>query len=226
MFGFSSIYSDLLCSCLVGVALAFTLISVGSRRSKLKHTKYVAKDSAESIASPIDASVCIGEQNVLNIATGDTASEPDPVRRNDSDNDLQLLPKINAEKALPKLEPLKHLFMLTDEQMEEAVRLTNMEIDNTNKDSTVQKGSRCRKTTTVKGEQNYLNCPVDDAIDASDFYRTLDWVVYLVAGIMACYAVNVYTRGDFGRILLGFFPNEFDSLKLKEYLQKFYAEPT
>lgn len=108
----------------------------------------------------------------------------------------QKIPIINEEYAKKKLAPMQNMLGLTDEQMSTAIKDTNEQIGKTSDMSQLDSGDT-------------LNSIVDG-------------VVLLVAIAFGCYAVNVFTRGDFGRILAAMFPVEMDSLKLKDYLEKFH----
>ncbi len=46
-------------------------------------------------------------------------------------------------------------------------------------------------------------------------FITLSFVLFVL------YAINVLTKGDFGRVLLGFFPTEMESIGLADYLIMF-----
>jgi hypothetical protein len=107
--------------------------------------------------------------------------------------DGEKVPVINEEHAKKKLAKLQHLLGLTDEQMSEAIKETNREI--------AQDPSK---------------------LDASDnLARSVDAVVLIAGLLFASYALNVYSHGDLGRMVLGMFPAELKALGMAEYLEKF-----
>jgi hypothetical protein len=107
--------------------------------------------------------------------------------------DVEKIPVINEEYAKKKLAPLQNLLGLTDEQMSKAIKDTNNEIAHD-----------------------------PSSLDASDnLARSVD-VVVLIAGLLFCfYALNVYSHGDLGRMVLGMFPAELRALGIADYLEKF-----
>jgi hypothetical protein len=100
---------------------------------------------------------------------------------------------VNESRALRKLAPLKGVLGISDEQLSGAIKDTNQQIKN---DPSV--------------------------LDAADsISRTVDFVVLIAALLFGFYVLNVFSRGDLGRVVLGFFPAEMSSLKLAEYLRNF-----
>lgn len=106
------------------------------------------------------------------------------------------LPVINEEYAKKKLAPMQIILGLSDEQMSTAIKDTNKQI------------SESTDTTQLDGSDN-LNSFVDG-------------FVIFAALIFGFYVINVFSHGDFGRMLSAMFPVEIDSLKLKDYLEKFH----
>jgi hypothetical protein len=47
----------------------------------------------------------------------------------------------------------------------------------------------------------------------------IDWFIYLTLFCAFCYFFNVSTNGDFGRVVAGIFPREFETLGLKKFLE-------
>ena len=99
------------------------------------------------------------------------------------------LPKINEEYALKKLAPIQNFLGLSDEQMGRAIEDTNEEI------------VRMRDTSQLDISDN-LN-------------GIIDGIVFIVGIAFGCYAINIFTQGDFGRMVAAMFPDEVKSLKLR-----------
>lgn len=106
---------------------------------------------------------------------------------------IEKIPVINESHAMKKLAPLQNLLGLSDEQMSKVIQETNAEI--------------AQDPSTL------------DAADSLS--RSVDLFVFLCALLFGFYAINVWTHGDLGRMLLGFFPVEAASLKLADYLRDF-----
>lgn len=126
------------------------------------------------------------------------ANDPtDPRDRNEcnaNDDSDSNIPLINEDHALKKLSSIQGLLGLSDEQMQQAIRDTNNQI--TNKDTA--------------------------SIDAADnIRRSVDSFVLLAALIFGFYVLNVYSHGDFGRMIAGLLPTEVAALKLKDYFMNF-----
>ena len=109
--------------------------------------------------------------------------------------------EINKNYALKKLAPIQNILGLSKEQMEEAINSTNNEM----KES-------CANTLDTAAKL--------DA--ASNMSSITDTVVLLVGLLFGFYVINTFSHGDFGRMIYGMFPDELDSLKLKDYLEKLH----
>jgi len=108
-----------------------------------------------------------------------------------------VVPQINEKYAMEKLAPVQNLLGLSDDQMGKAIKDTNNEI------------LKSRDTAPL---------------DASDNLNGLvDGFVFLVGICFGCYAINVFTHGDFGRMVAGMFPAEVSALKMKDYIDNFRA---
>ena len=53
-----------------------------------------------------------------------------------------------------------------------------------------------------------------------NWFKILDGFVIFILLAIFCYFFNLSTNGDFGRILVGLFPKEFEALGLKEYFER------
>lgn len=98
----------------------------------------------------------------------------------------------NSVDMLTKNAKIQKMFNLTDEQMKEAVDATKRDLSKTSPD------------------------------DEVGWVTIIDKIILLLLVVFVLFAINVLTHGEFGRVLLGFFPQEFESLKLTEYLKKFH----
>lgn len=131
----------------------------------------------------------------------DDAPTPEPRAASPSDAATpavdDVVPQINEKYAMDKLAPVQNLLGLSDEQMGKAIKDTNNEI------------LKSRDTSPL---------------DASDNLNSLvDGFVFLVGVCFGCYAINVFTHGDFGRMVAGMFPAEVSALKMKDYIDNFRA---
>ena len=128
-----------------------------------------------------------------------TPAEPRAASPNDAATPAadDVVPQINEKYAMDKLAPVQNLLGLSDEQMGKAIKDTNNEI------------LKSRDTAPL---------------DASDNLNSLvDGFVFLVGICFGCYAINVFTHGDFGRMVAGMFPAEVSALKMKDYIDNFRA---
>ena len=130
-------------------------------------------------------------ERVVNDATDPSRDRNECNANDDSDSNI---PLINEDHALKKLSSIQGLLGLSDEQMQQAIRDTNNQI--TNKDTA--------------------------SIDAADnIRRSVDSFVLLAALIFGFYVLNVYSHGEFGRMIAGLLPTEVAALKLKDYFMNF-----
>ncbi len=98
---------------------------------------------------------------------------------------------------MKKLAPVQNILGLSDDQMGTAINNTNEQLANSLDSS---------------------------KLDVSDNLNSLvDGFVFLVGVAFCCYAINVFTHGDFGRMLAGLFPVEAESLKAMNFLNNFRA---
>lgn len=93
---------------------------------------------------------------------------------------------------LAKNSKIQKMFNLTDDQMNEAVKATKKDLNKTSPE------------------------------DEIGWVTIVDKVIMLLLVGFMLFAINVLTHGEFGRVLLGFFPEEFESMKLTDYLKKFH----
>ena len=56
--------------------------------------------------------------------------------------------------------------------------------------------------------------------DSLSIWKMVDWFIYLALICGFCYFFNVSTNGDFGRVIAGLFPREFETLGLKTVLEQ------
>lgn len=66
-------------------------------------------------------------------------------------------------------------------------------------------------------EKGLANMDYDEPISA---VKLLEWVIFACIVVLALYALNEYTQGDFGRVLAGMFPKEAKALGLTSYLER------
>lgn len=103
--------------------------------------------------------------------------------------------QINKTYAMKKLVPVQNLLGLSDDQMGTAIENTNEQL-----------------AQSVDTSQ----------LDVSDnLNRLVDGFVFLVGVAFCCYAINVFSQGDFGRMMAGLFPEEAESLKIRDFLNRF-----
>lgn len=133
----------------------------------------------------------------------DEDEAPPPQPENETPNqpatpvEDEVIPQINEKYAMEKLSPVQNLLGLSDDQMGKAIKDTNAEI---------------------------LKSRDSAPLDASDNLNSLvDGFVFLVGICFGCYAINVFTQGDFGRMVAGMFPAEVSALKMKDYIDNFRA---
>ena len=108
-----------------------------------------------------------------------------------------VVPQINKKYAMKKLAPVQNILGLSDDQMGKAIKDTNDEI---------------------------LKSHDSAPLDASDNMNSIvDGFVFLVGICFGCYAINVFTQGDFGRMVAAVFPAEVSALKMKDYIDNFRA---
>ena len=72
-----------------------------------------------------------------------------------------------------------------------------------------------KQTRKDLNDKNSFN--MDESIS---IWKIVDWIVYIILIVAACYFFNVSTKGDFGRVLAGMFPREFETLGLKKYIER------
>jgi len=58
-----------------------------------------------------------------------------------------------------------------------------------------------------------------DSVEPLNAVKVLEWLIFLCIMGLGCYALNEYTKGDFGRVVAGFFPRETAALGLQRYLE-------
>jgi len=115
----------------------------------------------------------------------------------DSQEAVDATPQINKTYAMKKLAPVQNILGLSDDQMGTAINNTNEQLANSLDSS---------------------------KLDISDNLNSLvDGFVFLVGVAFCCYTINVFTHGDFGRMLAGLFPVEAESLKSMNFLNNFRA---
>lgn len=100
----------------------------------------------------------------------------------------------NDENLIKKTQFLQKKFGVSEDDIKKAIKQTRNELND------------------KKGFSN-----MDESIS---IWKMIDWFVYIVLIFGACYFFNVSTKGDFGRVLAGMFPREFETLGLKKYLEK------
>ena len=54
----------------------------------------------------------------------------------------------------------------------------------------------------------------------TNWVKILDTCIFLVMIAVFCYFVQLSTQGNFGRVLAGIFPREFETLGLKQYMER------
>jgi len=89
---------------------------------------------------------------------------------------------------------------LTDDQLHDAVEMTNDDL----------------RSTSLKNNQT-----TPDIEDDVNWFQIVDKIVLMLLIVFVLYAVNTLSHGEFGRIMLGMFPVEFESLKLTKYMEKY-----
>lgn len=94
------------------------------------------------------------------------------------------------------------------------------------------KAEKERVTEKLKKVQNLLGVTEDDinrAVEARDdldidqvsFVKILEWVIFILFLVAGTYFLNISTKGEVGRILLGLFSRELETLNLKNYFQRY-----
>lgn len=173
---------ELLTAALTGLAASVVIIKLMSGPALFK----IDEDSGRG-----EHDVPVTQEEITKSNHG---QEPPVINTESKDQGTkELVAKINEERALEKLAPMKNIFGLSNEQLRQAIRETNDQIA---KDPAQLDGS-------------------DGAT------RLVDGIVLVAALLFFFYALNVFTRGDLGRMVLAMFPSEVASLKLSEYLMKF-----
>lgn len=109
------------------------------------------------------------------------------------DEQKQPVAMIDEKEFMAKNKKLQKMFNLTDDQFKEAIETTNKDMSAASR--------------------------VDDEVN---WFTIIDKIIFLALVIFLLVAGNILSHGELGRILLGFFPDEFASLKLTEYLEKFH----
>ncbi len=114
---------------------------------------------------------------------------------NNTQHEKQL--KINEAVFIKKSKKLQELFGVSEAQVHQAIQETNENISN----KSIKNG-------------NELN---DYEFN---WFGLLDTIVFVGFICCAFFAINSFSHGEFGRILLGMFPKEFESLKMTQYLEQ------
>lgn len=113
--------------------------------------------------------------------------------------DSPKLATINKQYTSAKLSNLQKILALSDSQMDDAINKTNKEL--------LQQGSTPTETMCDEG---------------FNYSEMLDTVFFLFSIILGFFAINTLTYGEFGRVLVGLFPTEVDSLNIRNYLEKYH----
>jgi len=100
----------------------------------------------------------------------------------------------NDEDLIKKTQFLQKKFGISEDDIKKAIKQTRNELNN--------------KTNSIN---------IDESIS---IWKMIDWIIYIILIFGFCYFFNVSTKGDFGRVLAGMFPREFETLGLKKYLEK------
>ena len=56
--------------------------------------------------------------------------------------------------------------------------------------------------------------------EPTNWVKILDTCIFLIMIAVFCYFVQLSTQGNFGRVLAGIFPREFETLGLKTYMER------
>ncbi len=118
--------------------------------------------------------------------------ENDHISNDDDDKSIV----INEDKFVEKTKKLQKLLGLSEEQVHEVLKETNKNLKNSKQGSVPE--------------------------DEISWFSMLDTLVFLVFIGCLFYSINLLSHGDFGRVLLGLFPKEFESLNLTKFIQNYH----
>lgn len=204
-------YADFVVSAAAGIALSMLLVKYGAGKSKVK---IKCEEDNEGSDFPIgnrikNTDVDIDSDNVSNLPREEHFGNEDNwdtirnVEKNENCGNQEFeqrkcsdqLYLLNEDKVLKSTLRLRKVLGMSEEQIREAVQLTNTEI------------------AEGKIPQSFH--------DEISWFKIFDILMFVSLLIVLGLFLNVATRGEFGRVLVGFFPKEFESLKLKDYLQRY-----
>lgn len=75
-----------------------------------------------------------------------------------------------------------------------------------------------KKALTSSRNSRSEDDSTDNDTSSLSFCRVVELFLYIALVLLLFFIVNVFTQGDFGRVLVGIFPVEFERLGLVEYL--------
>jgi hypothetical protein len=208
---------DFICSAVIGTIVGVIVIKLGSGPSLFLNdvssgtgSAIVTGDASSDGTLPVKKK----SDKSTNQATSVRNNQNMRHRKNTSGEELKddriitddKVIQIDKEKAMKKLATMQKFLGLTDKQMEDAITATNQEISSQN-------------PASEEPSSATASAPFDPAATASSI---ADIIIMLLAVVFGFVVLNVFSHGDFGRILTGIFPAEMSSLKVKEYLDNFH----
>jgi nitrate reductase NapE component len=106
--------------------------------------------------------------------------------------------KIDTEKFIERTKPLQRMLGVPEDQIRASLDLSQQQAD---------------------AHGGYAAAARAD--ESMSIFKMLDWLIFLILIFVAFHFLNVTSHGDFGRVLCGIFPREFEWLGLKTYLESY-----
>jgi len=148
---------------------------------------------------------------------------------------------LREELVVRKSKKLQRVLGITDSEVRDHIRKNNPEYEKSEtEESTIKKTRKLQKVLGMNEHDvrqavrekspeklSSISTPNYSIRDKNfhyeepvNWFKILDGFVIFILLAVFCYFFNFSTNGDFGRVIVGLFPREFEALGLKEFLER------
>lgn len=208
---------DLLTSTAIGLALAYFIVFFSNLGSHENNAKIIIPDSTEfnDKAVEIQKPTCVpGASNSKSVVIEAAVGKSRKLQKvlGMSEDDLRrAVAELVSERC-----PVVQLIIKKTRKLQRVLGMNEGDIREATRESSQLSESSSSSDWQVRRDRN---APAD-LEEPWNWFKILDGFVIFILLAIFCYFFNVSTNGDFGRVLVGLFPKEFEALGLKEYFER------
>ena len=211
---------DLSISATVGMLLSTVIVIFSPRFLTAWNSFYPAEGDSEQAVSNIEDKVMVDDSGTANADNFSKTAVQEPLLDDIEIQKSRKLQKVlgmvehEVRSALRKLKT-EDLLIKRTRKLQRVLGMDEQDIRHATKTLPIHGSDLSPKVENISVKK--VRAEEEQNVN---WFKVLDGFIIFVLLAMFCYFFNFSTNGDFGRVIVGLFPREFEALGLKERLER------